>query len=195
VTYYLVYFVIFNEHILASKDAGPSHPEDADSLVGEFFSNLVLDKDILPSSSPPQHPVFEYISEDNICTGQLVEWTPGSVWETYAIQSHENGSIGWNPVGFEDSNWVRLQSKLCQIYLQTEAEVNCRSCDSCFSLLNSKKLQDFLERAKKDTVPHTPWKFLNARQLKNMVVLARKTATEYKFQVRSLCRIQKKIGN
>lgn len=111
---------------------------------------------------------------DNVCTGQLIQWLAGSVWDTYAYQLHDDNVIGWMPIGYEDGNWIRLQSKFCSIFLQSPDELNCRSCSECFDLLNSKALLEFMDRAGKDTVAHMPWMYLNTKQLKNMLLASRK---------------------
>lgn len=157
---------------------------------------------LLPSSPPtyfqrPQSDESEIVDfeeeeddeEDsllrNACTGQLIKWESGSVWETYAYPHHDNDAIGWTPIGYEGGNYIRLQSKGCKIFLESPVEYNQQSCDNCFGLLNSRQLMDFIERSKKDIVPHAPWKYLNSRQLKNMVVATRKRAAEFKLKVNS----------
>jgi hypothetical protein len=117
------------------------------------------------------------------CTGQLVKWEAGSIWDTYAYPQHDDDAIGWMPIGYEGGNYIRLQSKSCDIFLHSDIELNRRTCNSCFKLLNSRQLVDFMERSKKDTVPHAPWKYLNARQLKNMVIASRKKANLMKLKV------------
>jgi hypothetical protein len=130
----------------------------------------------LPPSSPPayfQHPQsdeseIEEFEEDggedslprNACTGQLIKWESGSVWETYAYPQHDDDAIGWTPIGYEGGNYIRLQSKRCKVFLESPVEYNQRSCDNCIGLLNSRQLKDFIERSKKDIVPHAPWNTL-----------------------------------
>ena len=75
----------------------------------EFPSNW-LDSP-LPQSSPPlwsPEPAEFSGDEDedekgNVCTGQLVEWTAGLVWDTYAYGNHDDDSVGWTPTGFSGS--------------------------------------------------------------------------------------------
>ncbi|EDR04579.1 uncharacterized protein LACBIDRAFT_330513 [Laccaria bicolor S238N-H82] len=136
---------------------------------------------------------------DNVCTGQIIEWKAGSVWDTYAFQQHDGNDIGWAPIGYEGPGWIRLQSNSCNIFLTTKIEMNRRACAKCFSLLNSKALRKFMDRAEKDIMPHTPWKYLNARQLKNMLTMSRKRANALHIKL-SLCaqqvgRLQKKLND
>jgi hypothetical protein len=176
-------------------------PQGSPSIIEEPLSPL-------PPSSPPaylKHPqsdeseIEDFEEEDddclleNACTGQLIKWEAGSVWETYAYSQHEGDAIGWTPIGYEGGNYIRLQSKGCQIFLESPTEYNRRSCDECFGLLNSRQLMDFIERSKKDTVPHAPWKYLNARQLKNMIVASRKKAAGFKLKVNSATVLNHKI--
>jgi hypothetical protein len=147
----------------------PSSPPSELELEGsssEIDSNLGLTDDEYCDN-------LETIPDD-VCTGQLVEWLAGSVWDTYAYQQHNGNVIGWTPIGYEDGNWIRLQSKYCSIFLQSPDELNRRSCEECFNLLNSKALLEFMDCAGKDTIPHMPWKYLNTRQLKNMLLASRK---------------------
>lgn len=73
------------------------------------------------------------------CNGQLIEWTPGSVWDTYAYGNHayDDDSVGWTPIGFEGSTHIRLQSTGCSKFLKNAREILRGSCAFCFSILNS----------------------------------------------------------
>jgi hypothetical protein len=146
------------------------HPQSNESEIEDFEEEEDDEDDSLPR---------------NACTGQLIKWESGSVWETYAYPHHDDDAIGWTPIGYEGGNYIRLQSKGCKVFLESPVEYNQRSCDNCFGLLNSRQLMDFIERSKKDIVPHAPWKYLNSRQLKNMVVASRKRAAGFKLKVNS----------
>lgn len=155
----------------------------------------------LPPSSPPPYlhspesetesdieAMGETFDDDgsfpmDACTGQLIKWDAGSIWDTYAYTHHDDEKIGWMPIGYEGGNYIRLQAKSCRVFLDSDIELNRRTCDRCFSLLNSKQLIDFMDRSKKITVPNTPWKYLNARQLKNMVIESRRKASIMKLKV------------
>lgn len=117
-----------------------------------------------------------------VCTGQLVEWTAGSVWDTYAYGNHDDDSVGWTPTGFSGSTHIRLQSTKCRKFLQTEHEEMQGTCTFCYSILNSAELRRFMDRSNADTLPHTAWKFLTTRQLKNMVMKSRKRTDILKFK-------------
>lgn len=161
---------------------------------------------ILPASSPPSYlqslvsdsdtgsdieeeiQIFDSEGEGDslpmdACTGQLIKWEAGSIWDTYAYPHHDDDTIGWMPIGYEDGNFIRLQSKSCHVFLHSDIKLNRRTCDNCFNLLNSKKLVEFMDRSKKHMIPNAPWKYLNARQLKNMVVESRRKANIMKLKV------------
>ena len=164
-------------NIITPAGSGPTTPTATHFASGN-----------LPPSSPPSEwensPLSEKGSDsgladdndnipDDVCTGQLVQWLAGSVWDTYAYQQHDEDVIGWTPIGYENGNWIRLQSKSCNIFLESLDELNRRSCSECFNLLNSKALLEFMDRAGKDSVTHMPWKYLNTKQLKNMLLASR----------------------
>ena len=50
------------------------------------------------------------------CTGQLIKWEAGSIWDTYAYPHHDDDKIGWTPIGYEGGNYIRLQSKSCHVF-------------------------------------------------------------------------------
>lgn len=45
------------------------------------------------------------------CSGQPMEWTPGSVWDSYAYQMHDDDSLPWNLIGFRGNNFIIIQSR------------------------------------------------------------------------------------
>lgn len=61
------------------------------------------ESETLPDSSPPIETLeFRNLSDSdskykhNACNGQLIEWTPGLVWDTYAYGNHtyNDDSVG-----------------------------------------------------------------------------------------------------
>lgn len=154
--------------------------------------------DLLPPSSPPPlSPTLGYESLDpnysdendseeedqEICKGQWIEWAAGSVWDSYAYSQHDDDSIGWTPIGFKGDNQICLQSKFCRNFLKKDSEHTCKSCGSCYALLNSKSLLQFIHHANQDPIPHTPWRYLSACQLKNLLVLSQKQENTLKLNV------------
>ncbi|KAF8962220.1 hypothetical protein BDZ97DRAFT_1920689 [Flammula alnicola] len=183
------------------------HLSSPHASISNLYTNLP------PSSPPPASPGPEIelensldIPENNadsifdaICNGQLIEWMAGSIWDTYTYQQYNDDQIECTPIGYEGEGYIWLQSKSCKIHLTAMQKLNNRACDACFSLLNSKSLHQFMECAIKDVIPHTPWKFLNARQLKNLLIVLRKKANSLKLESlsanRCISRLQKKLND
>lgn len=191
----------------ASNPTTPTTPTRSSNVTPRRLSResgTILDDSLEgylpPSSPPPESPNSENDLDDliqglgdtvdgaslpeNLCQGQVVVWTAGSLWDTYAYQQHDDNRISWTPIGYEGPQSIRLRSKKCGGLLASTVELNCKACSSCFALLNSPQLLKFMERSKKDIIPHTPWKYLNSFQLKNMIVIANKKANAMKLKVR-----------
>jgi hypothetical protein len=132
-------------------------------------------------------PIFE----KDECTGQLIKWEAGSVWDTYAYQQHELSTTTWNLIGFEGANYIRLRAHNCKIILADEEERNLRTCASCQRLANSRELRKFMDRAKGNAPPRTPWRFLNSNQLTQLLIAARKKTKTYESHIRNQ---KRKIG-
>ncbi|KAG5634291.1 hypothetical protein H0H81_002523, partial [Sphagnurus paluster] len=109
--------------------------------------------------------------EIDSCPGQIVEWYPGSVWETYAYQQHDDPSMTWTPVGFEGSKYIIIRSNSCSGKLsQEELLRGWKVCKECCGVINSPRFKNFIANAEKDSVKHTPYAYLSSRQLKCLVV-------------------------
>ncbi|KAF4567094.1 hypothetical protein EYR40_006090 [Pleurotus pulmonarius] len=106
------------------------------------------------------------------CTGVIVEWTPGSVWDTYPYQSHGSSyQIGWSIVGFESNKHLRLRALACTTLIdaQNRWELNARACTPCLEIPNSSAFISFMRRAEHAN-EHTPYSFLSPRQLLLLLV-------------------------
>ncbi|KAF8151692.1 hypothetical protein B0H34DRAFT_618278, partial [Crassisporium funariophilum] len=84
------------------------------------------------------------------CKGQPVVWVPGSVWEMYVYQQHDDPFIGWTPCGYRGSRVIILRSKSCLKTLDTPLEKKQRTCDKCDSLRNSQELKKVMTQASQD---------------------------------------------
>lgn len=87
--------------------------EDSDNV-----SDLAVSMADLRSSSPSLD-----IDSPQVCTGVLIEWTAGSVWDTYPYHQHGIRNHPWEPIGFEgNDSCLRsgLHSKDCCIVLAHE---------------------------------------------------------------------------
>lgn len=178
------------------------HFPSADNLEYNVVPDILDDLDpfgALPPSSPPDYYNVLFDQDSNLglemeqrdegnmeteleechnnpCHGQQIEWVPGSIWETYAYAQHDSPSISWTPIGFVSSRFIIIHSKYCQSSLKTSQEIEHQTCCRCSSLRNSEELKIFMKRATEVSVPCTNWIYLNARQLKEMLVRARKRA-------------------
>lgn len=101
------------------------------------------------------------------CTGILVQWKPGSVWNSYPYQLHAERGMPWIPIGFEGDRHLCLQSTKCSIILSDPKELNRRSCRQCDAICNSASYQDFEARAM-DAAEHTPWRYLTPLQMQKL---------------------------
>lgn len=120
------------------------------------------------------------------CRGQPVEWTPGSVWDSYAYQMHDDDSLPWNLIRFQEGNFIIIQSRDdCAGSLFSDKERDRGSCNACFSLLNSDDLRRFISRAhQSEAKSHTPWKYLNHQQLAHLLVKSRSKVQDLHLKVR-----------
>jgi len=80
--------------------------------------------------SSSDYDILDPVDPSGGCTGVLVKWQPGSVWDTYPYQQHEVQKLPWEPIGFENKEWLRLRSIKCAIYLNScsETEQNTHVC-------------------------------------------------------------------
>jgi hypothetical protein len=124
------------------------------------------------------------VPEYDVCMGLAVQWVAGSLWDSYAYQEHEDDNLGWKPIAFEENNWIRLRGDDCKTILVGEKELNSRVCSNCTALVHCKKLRRFMERAKGNEVPaHTPWKYLTVRQLRTLLLAAKKENEKNRLKV------------
>ena len=121
--------------------------------------------------------------ENNPCRGQKIEWVPGSIWETYAYAQHDSPFIGWTPIGFVGSKFIKIRSTSCLQALRSSQEIRDSTCRQCSNLLNSNELKTFMMRATEGAAPRTPWIYLTARQLKAMLVEVRKKLRRAQLEV------------
>jgi len=110
------------------------------SIDNDELSDLAVSMADLRSSSPVPD-----IDSSQECTGVLVEWTAGSVWDTYPYHQHGVRNHPWEPIGFEgNDNW-----RLC--------------CRKCAAIPSSSAFRKFVGRAT-DAAEHTPYLYLTKRR-------------------------------
>ncbi|KAI0043508.1 hypothetical protein FA95DRAFT_1681862, partial [Auriscalpium vulgare] len=112
-----------------------------------------------------QSPIEGVINLGTECTGVLVEWTAGSVWDSYPFQQHMERKYPWEPIGFENSQWLRLRACSCSLWA---SEVDL-CCDECRRIPDSPVYRKFIARAT-SAKDNTPWAYLSHRQLMTLLV-------------------------
>ena len=110
--------------------------------------------------------------EDGYCAGQWLKWEAGSVFGTYPYQQHTNDGLPWTPIGFKE-NWILLRALARAEILESERERDRCTCDACYGLLNSQPLSRVVNRATEGAAPRTPWHYLGAVQLQQLLVISR----------------------
>ncbi|KAF8154482.1 hypothetical protein B0H34DRAFT_860372 [Crassisporium funariophilum] len=179
--------------------------------VDILTNSLQLDSSDLPQSSPPS--VSEYLgnedtmrdelpplaeftdsddeleddnlnfASDKLCKEERVEWTPGSVWDTFPYQQHADNTIGWKPFLLDSDKWIQLRSNECKKYLTTHKERELQACVNCLKIPNSASFRKCIERLKDDAAPHTPWRFLTPYQTRGLLLASRKQNNLMKLKV------------
>jgi hypothetical protein len=136
---------------------GPSGYTSSQDLVP--FSLTARAQDHFDEVEGTAH--YEVMSVE--CKGVKVHWTPGSVWSTYPYCQHEYFELPWEPIAFENKEWLCLRSRDCTKF-STGPNVPCRSC---MTIPTSEKYTQFVSRAV-EAPGHTPWKFLSHSQLESL---------------------------
>ncbi|OSD00270.1 hypothetical protein PYCCODRAFT_1479355 [Trametes coccinea BRFM310] len=108
------------------------------------------------------------------CRGVLVEWTPGSVWDTYPYHRHAEDvdHLPWEPIAIENNRWMRIRSEDCLGRVLRSAAI----CSVCLAVPQSERFTTIMKRAV-TAAEHTPWIRLTHRQL---MQLLRKTSGQYR---------------
>ena len=75
------------------------------SIDDDELSDLAM-ADLQSSSLIPD------IDSSQECTGVLVKWTAGSVWDTYPYHQHGIRNHPWEPIGFEGNNTLVVKRLL-----------------------------------------------------------------------------------
>jgi hypothetical protein len=95
------------------------------------------------------------------CPGIVVDWTPGSVWDSYPYQVHTTRSLGWQPIAFSEvTNSITIRARSCL----GESVQDSIACKSCATLPSSGKFRDFVDQAAHIS-NFTHWEYLSAKQL------------------------------
>ncbi|KAJ7104870.1 hypothetical protein C8R44DRAFT_807209 [Mycena epipterygia] len=175
-----------------SSDSGPSgsitpRPDLQQSLyartpsmifVREGVANLEPVTPMSRGQAQQKRPELQTKIETVACPGVSVEWTSGSIWDTYPYLQHAYRDVGWEPVGFNSSNnSIQLRAENCQFPIS--GGDSQRACVSCKTLRYSAYLKQFMDRSE-EVSDHTPWDYLTAQQHK--VLLAKMRAQVMKLR-------------
>lgn len=157
------------ENLMAALDQmRTSSPHDPHSDYSRFSDS---------NSEPDEFEHEMDLNQTNECTGVLVEWSAGSVWDTYPYHQHGTQDLAWEPIGFTESDkWLRIRSKSCRVILAGDSELNSRCCSECAKVPHSAAFTKFRKRAV-DASEHTPWLYLTYQQLHAVLV---KLSSQYK---------------
>ena len=134
------------EHSEDNLELPPSSPPGPFDFSGadhyDPFENKSL-RDI--SESDLEDPEDNGRMPGIYCGGQHVQWTSGSVWDSYAYQLHNDDSLPWKLIGFKEDQFIIIQSRdACTRKLISDNEKHRKSCNGCFALLKSPNLQKFI---------------------------------------------------
>ncbi|KAF8165819.1 hypothetical protein B0H34DRAFT_671570 [Crassisporium funariophilum] len=165
---------------------GANNPEQSAAVFSATFpGNMGNPWDGFDSESSSKSLAHESAMEHgdwaNSCTGQLIQWLPGLVWDLYAYHQHTDNSLPWTLISIEDSDWIQIWAKRCNFLLHTELEQNRRACVPCQKLANSAEFKQFMSNASKDPKQFTPIRCLNQRQLRQMYLSTHKRFNDLKL--------------
>jgi hypothetical protein len=94
-----------------------------------------------------------------MCPGIVVNWTLGSVWDSYPYQVHATCSLGWQPIAFSElTNSITISARSCL----GESVQDSIACKSCATLPSSGKFRDFVDQAV-NISNFAHWEYLSAK--------------------------------
>ena len=96
------------------------------------------------------------------CTGITVQWTPGTIWETYPFASHSFVRHPWQILKVCPPGHLRLHSAHCTSMVSMGGFKSV--CHDCLRIPKSEGFQTIQKRAE-GASPHTPHRFLSFQQL------------------------------
>ena len=112
-----------------------------------------------------------------------MEWTPGSVWESYAFQMNDDSPLPWSLIGFKEMTLLLSNHKMTvwAPYFQRKSKI--RDLAIHVFCLNSDNLQSFISCAHHEAKLHTPWKYFNQQQLTQLLVKSQNKADDLCIKV------------
>ncbi|KAF7785094.1 hypothetical protein Agabi119p4_1259 [Agaricus bisporus var. burnettii] len=114
------------------------------------------------------------------CPGQWVQWSPGSIWETYPFRLHKSG-LGWTPICIDESS---------------NGEDGPGPCTACKAVPHTIEFRKVVERAR-DVKEHTPWMYLTDQQkerlMRQMTITIRRLRDRISRTVKTRRELKNKI--
>ena len=202
--------LIVEDHLHASLSPSPSPAHSPTTPITSFFFDAASDGDTrptpasvqttpaplfiesnpsifisppsddLPSSTAALHSPQSHLAEFVPCTGVSVQWTPGTIWETYPFPSHSFVKHPWDIIEFHPPSHLRLRSKACTG--ATSAGGYGSICHQCLWIPQCDAYKTIEKRAN-SAPPHTPHHLLAFHQLSGIPKMLRKMLNEARLKV------------
>ena len=112
----------------------------------------------LPISPPSQTP-------STVCVGVVVQWRPGTIWETYPFPSHSFVRHPWHILEVLPPEHLRLRSADCTSTVSAGGFGSV--CHNCLRIPQCEEFQTIQKRAE-GALPHTPHHYLTFKQLSHI---------------------------
>ena len=133
-----------------------------------------------PSLTIALYPPQSYQTAPVMCPGIVVEWTPGTIWETYPFPSHSLVKHPWDIIEFCSLSRLRLRSKACAAPVGRGGYGH--TCSHCLAIPHCGPYKKFESRAN-NAPPHTPHGLLSFNQLAAIPKTLRKMLDEARLKV------------
>ena len=142
--------------------------------------------DDTPSSTMILHSPQSHQAAPNACTGVLVQWTPGTIWETYPFPSHSFVEHPWDIIEFCPPSHLYLRSKACTGAISAGGYDSI--CHQCLWIPSCDAYKTIQKRAH-NAPPHTPHHLLAFHQLSGIPKTLRKMLNEARLKVTEISEI------
>lgn len=201
--------LIIGGHLHPSRSPSPSPTYSPTSPLMSVFFDARSNNDISPSTSVQAIPAPPFIdtnptisinppSDDLLsptmalhspqsrqatpvaCSGVLVQWTLGTIWETYPFPSHSAVNHPWDIIEFRPPSHLCLRSKACAGVVSAGGHRS--TCHHCVWIPQCDRYKTIEKRAH-DAPPHTPHHLLAFHQLSDIPKTLRKMLNEARLKV------------
>lgn len=198
--------LLIAEHISGFLSPSPSSTHSPDSPLQLDYSGSGLDGDtpsipsipvpffhdtnpailINPPSDDLPTPTMALYSPRShqippvTCSGVLVQWTPGTIWETYPFPSHSFVKHPWDIIEFRPPSFLCLRSKACTGVVSAGGHRDI--CHHCLSVPQCDAYRTIEKRAH-SAPPHTSYRLLAFHQLAAIPKTLRKMLDSARLKV------------